>query len=415
MREFILDNGLTVQLIDKPGFKKQFAAVMVDFGGVDQQYQQGQQVQELPAGTAHFIEHQLFNKVSGDISQLFSQNGAETNAFTSPSKTAYFFSGTSHLMDNLNLLAQLVGEPYFQTESVARERQIIGQELSLYQDQPDFQLETGLMEQLYGPKHPMAVDIAGTPASLQQITPEVLYAAYQAYYRPKNMKLCVTADFSQLDIAGYFADVTNPWSQLATPADFAPAFTQAVPEPAASEVKQVPFPTLKNNKWSLGIIAPLSVSQAEQTLVQLDVDLILTTLFGETSSIFQSWRKQGLIDDSFQFQTTLERQYHHIIFTANTDQGAELSQQLLAVLRQLGVKQLTNFRAIQQQMIGTNLFAEDDLGGVCLENLELSYYNCDWPTFGQALRTRTLAQSLTNVQQLLKNSVVRSYSLLGGN
>ncbi|WP_125606997.1 EF-P 5-aminopentanol modification-associated protein YfmH [Lapidilactobacillus bayanensis] len=414
MEEFSLCNGLTVQLIDKPGFKKQFAAVMVDFGGVDQQYRRNGQVQPLPAGIAHFIEHQLFNKVAGDISQQFAQNGAETNAFTSPSKTAYFFNSTGQLTANLDLLAQLVGQPYFQAESVTRERQIIAQELSLYQDQPDFQLETGLLKRLYGAWHPLAEDIAGTPESLQAIDPEVLYAAYQAYYRPTNMRLCVVADLANQQLVQYFQQESNLWCQLAAKEDFATSFTTIAAEPSQNHDQAISVPTLTNNKWSLGLISPTPAEPAARILLQLDLDLVLTTLFGETSPIFQAWRHQGLIDDSFQYQVTLERQYSHVVFTANTDDGEQLTTNIEALLKELNDKYFKNFTAVQQLMVGNSLFAEDDLGGVCLENLELGFYDCDWQTFGQLLRQRTLTESLINVATFLKSGEFRSYSLLGG-
>lgn len=414
MKEFTLANGLTVQLINKSGFKKQFATVMIDFGGVDQQYLFNNELRTLPAGTAHFIEHQLFNKIEGDISHQFSKNGAETNAFTSPSKTAYFFNSTGQLTANLDLLARLVGQPYFQVDSVTRERQIIGQELSLYQDQPDFQLETGLLQQLYGHEHPMAIDIAGTLDSLQQITPEVLYAAYQAYYQPQNMKLCIVADLEGQELTDYFNNSTNLWQQLITAKHSAPLTAIASPVPSPVIQQQVTSSELTNNKWSLGIMTANDASKTAHILQQLDLDLILTTLFGETSPIFQTWRRQGLVDDSFQFQTTLERQYSHFVFTANTDAGATLTQQITQILQQLTVEQLANYAAVQQLMVGNSLFAEDDLGSICLENVELSFYDDSWQEFGTRLRQRTLADSLANVQQLLATSYLRSYSLLGG-
>lgn len=415
MNQFKLTNGLTVQLIDKPGFKKQFAAVMIDFGGIDQQYRDHDSIQPLPAGVAHFIEHQLFNKESGDISQKFASQGAETNAFTSPSKTAYFFSGTANLITNLDLLAELVSQPYFQEESVTLERQIIAQELSLYQDQPDFQLESGLLQQLYGPKHPMAIDIAGTPASLQQITAEVLLTAYQAYYQPQNMKLCVVADLAQQDLKQYFTDSKNSWLSLNAHQDGQAEYVRLTPQPALAATKEVQLPSLNNNKWSYGIVAPTLAAKSERILLQLDLDLVLSTVFAETSPIYQQWRDQGLVDDSFQFQTTLERQFNHVTFTANTEFPAELQKQVEMVLQTITATKLTNFAAVQQQMVGHHLFSEDDLAGICLENLELSYYDVSWSTFGEAIRERTLTQSLVNVQAFIQSSQSRAYWLLGGN
>lgn len=415
-KKFQLANGLDVELIDKPGFVKQFGIVMVDIGGIDQAYQrlvddQWQTVQ-VPAGTAHFIEHQLFNKATGDISQRFARNHADTNAFTSPSKTGYFFSSTTQLTTNLDLLAELVSAPYFQPDSVEKERAIITQELNLYQDQPDYRLENNLLQALYGVDAPMAVDIAGTPASLRNIDAETLLTTHAAFYQPSNMKLVVVADFSKSDLSDYWQSSKNPWNNLPTDPHvrFLPA-SQPVANTAIA-LRTETDDQIQVDKMAFGWRGQQISNLTEVITLQIDLELVLTTLFGETAKLYRQWRNSGLINDSFQFQTTVERGNNHLIFTANTPEPETLRAKITTVLTQLSMADLQNFEIVRQEMLGNLIFSEDDVDGIGQESVELAFY--DWPLskFKQQLQQRRASESLANVQQFLQQGTEASYVML---
>ena len=63
----------------------------------------------------------------------------------------------------------MVTHPYFTEQTIAKEQGIIGQEIKMYDDSPDWRLITGLFECLYH-SHPIRSDIAGTVESIAQIT-----------------------------------------------------------------------------------------------------------------------------------------------------------------------------------------------------------------------------------------------------
>lgn len=415
-RKFQLPNGLDVELIDKPGFVKQFGIVMVDFGGIDQSYRAhiaGEWRQtRIPAGTAHFIEHQLFNKPTGDISQRFAKHHAETNAFTSPTKTGYFFSSTSQLSANLDLLAELVSQPYFQPESVSKERAIITQELNLYQDQPDYRLENQLITTLYGEGAPMATDIAGTPASLKSIDSEILLKIHQTFYQPQNMKLVIVADLSRASLADYWQQPDNAWTALRRRYQIE---RETASRPAKLAIKAdsvLVNDQLQVNKLALGWRGASISHLTDVIRLQIDLELVMTTLFGETAERYRKWRNSGLINDSFQFQTTVERGNNHLIFTANTPDPQRLQSEVQEVIAGLSEADLANFEIVRQDMLGNLLFAEDEIEGIGQESVELAFY--DWPLdqFKQQLQQRRLSESLVNVQQFFAHSERASYTML---
>lgn len=187
----VMDNGLHVYVLPKPGFQKTFATFATKYGSIDNHFKvEGEEAIKVPDGIAHFLEHKMFEKEDGDVFTKFSSNGASANAFTSFEQTVYLFSATEHIYDNLETLIDFVQSPYFTDQSVEKEKGIIGQEINMYQDNPDWRSYFGLIEALYS-KHPVHIDIAGTVESISTITKETLYTCYNAFYHPSNMLLFV--------------------------------------------------------------------------------------------------------------------------------------------------------------------------------------------------------------------------------
>ena len=185
-----LANGLRVELMPMAGFNKTYAIMTTDFGSVDNHFipYQGDEAVRVPDGTAHFLEHKLFEKQDHDAFDLFGELGADANAFTSFTQTSYLFSTTSRLHENLDVLLDFVQEPYFTEQMVAKEQGIIGQEIQMYNDDPGWRLYLGMLGNLY-PHDPMRIDIAGTVESIRQITPLTLMECYRTFYQPGNMTL----------------------------------------------------------------------------------------------------------------------------------------------------------------------------------------------------------------------------------
>ena len=190
-----LDNGLNVYILPKKGFSKTFATFTTKYGSIDNHFvPQGEtEPIKVPDGIAHFLEHKMFEKEEGDVFQEFSKQGASANAFTSFTRTAYLFSATGEIDKNVKTLLDFVQSPYFTEKTVEKEKGIIAQEITMYDDQPDWRLYFGIIENLYE-NHPVKIDIAGTVESIQDITAEHLYTCYNTFYHPSNMVLFIVGN-----------------------------------------------------------------------------------------------------------------------------------------------------------------------------------------------------------------------------
>ncbi|MBQ8420172.1 MAG: insulinase family protein [Clostridia bacterium] len=186
-------SGLDIYVIPKD-FASSYAVFATKYGAIDNCFEiEGEEgLHEVPDGIAHYLEHKMFENEDGvDTFSRFAEYGANANAFTTPTMTAYLFSCTNHLYENLEILLDYVSKPYFTPENVEKERGIIGQEIRMYEDNPGSAIYYNLLEAMYE-KHQTRVNVAGTVESIAEITPELLYDCYYTFYNFSNMTLCIS-------------------------------------------------------------------------------------------------------------------------------------------------------------------------------------------------------------------------------
>lgn len=195
----VLPSGLTVLVRPMPGYRSVHAVYGTQFGSIDRAFLLDGKRVELPEGTAHFLEHKMFESDEGDAFALYAKTGASANAFTSFERTCYIFTATRNIPESLDVLLGMVGKPYFTEKTIAKEQGIIGQEIKMYDDSPDWRMMTESFRCLYH-RHPLRADIAGTVESIAQITPEMLYDCCTAFYSPANMVLAVAGNTTREEV-----------------------------------------------------------------------------------------------------------------------------------------------------------------------------------------------------------------------
>ena len=195
----VLPSGLTVIVRPMPGYSSAHCVYATRFGSIDRRFRLGDKEVSLPAGVAHFLEHKMFEDQDGDAFAKYAKTGANANAFTSFDRTCYIFTATQQIDESLDVLLGMVGKPYFTRQTIAKEQGIIGQEIKMYDDNPDWRLVMGLCAGMYH-KHPICSDIAGTVESIAQITPEMLYDCCSAFYAPNNMVLAAAGNITMQQV-----------------------------------------------------------------------------------------------------------------------------------------------------------------------------------------------------------------------
>ncbi len=184
------------------------ARIVSKFGGSYLEFKKpnSDEFVKVPAGTAHFLEHKMFEQEDGiDIMDIFQKNGALSNAFTSSFHTTYFFTSPNHFYDNLTYLLKCVTEPYYTDENVKKEVGIIEQEIKATLDNPNYKAYYTTIHNLFQ-KLPFRFPVAGSVESIKQINKEVLYDCYKTFYHPSNMYLVITGNVEPKKCINFIKD-----------------------------------------------------------------------------------------------------------------------------------------------------------------------------------------------------------------
>ena len=196
MHVYKLENGLDVIIIPIKNTNRKYAMYSTHFGSINYKFKtkEDNDIITVPDGVAHFLEHKLFEQEDGENAlDKLTKMGANPNAYTSFNHTSYLFDCTENFNDVFKALIHFVQNPYLTKENVEKEKGIIGQEIGMYDDDPDWQLFFGFVNCLYG-SHAITKDIAGTVQTIADITPEILYKCYNNFYKPSNMVICVVGN-----------------------------------------------------------------------------------------------------------------------------------------------------------------------------------------------------------------------------
>lgn len=316
-----LDNGLTVVMVPKPDYHKTFAVLTTPFGALDRQFQINDETPiDIPSGTAHFLEHKLFEKAHEDAFTRFGELGADANAFTNAYQTSYLFSTTQNLLPALAHLLDFVQTPYFTAQTVAKEQGIIGQEIQMYDDDANWAVYMGLLNLMY-PNSPMAEDIAGTKDAIAQITPELLYQIHRAFYQPNQLTLQVVGQFDPDVVRQLIVD-----NQAAKKIETVQVKRIDQPIPDGKQKEKIENFDVSRPKIALGLRLPdLAVVGPAGTKLTLAADILADILFGEQTDWYQNLYNKGIIDNEFETSFDLMRGYQFVSFFSETTAYDELT------------------------------------------------------------------------------------------
>ena len=288
-----LDSGLPVCIVPKKGFSRKYALFATRYGGMDMRFRLNGQWLDTPAGIAHYLEHKMFDTEDGNALQELAMNGAEPNAFTSNAITCYYFDSTEKFYENLEILLSFVSVPYFTDESVEKEQGIIGQEIGMIEDNPEWQVYKQLMQSLYHTS-PARTPVAGSVESIREITVQTLYDCHRAFYTPANMCLVVVGDVEPQQVLDIARRVLPKDSGELIERDYGAEEPTEAARAYAEERMEVSMPSSL-----VGFKCPPQHGGEEQHRFAAIGELACDVLMGESSPLYARLYSQGLINGSF--------------------------------------------------------------------------------------------------------------------
>lgn len=369
-----LPNGLTIRIVPKPNYNTTFAVFATDYGGADRRFSVDGQWRDTPAGIAHYLEHKMFDMPDGNALNLLAANGASPNAFTSTDITAYYFDCTKRFSENLEMLLKFVSTPYFTQESVDKERGIIGQEIGMIEDNPDFKVYTRLMETLYH-NSPARCSVAGTVESIAEITPEDLYTCHKAFYTPSNMVLSVVGKVD--------------------PQQVVDAAMKMLPEEKASKPvvdygeAEPPLPKAQYTEMDMEVSAPQFMIGAKVApemsgmarLHQMHVgNLAMSCMFGRSSKFFTYLYGKNLLSPDFDIDFDYSADTATLFLGGQShNPQAVLDKLNFAVdyVRRNGLDE-ARFKRVKNASLGSMLFGLESFDNMAVNLAQSAFYgyNC---------------------------------------
>ncbi len=402
-----LDNGLRLIMVPKPGFSKIFAFFAVKYGGMDLNWEQGGRVKKSPEGTAHFLEHKMFDMSEGSADLLLAANGAQANAFTDSDMTAYLFECSDHFEENLRILLRFVTEPYFSPESVRKEIGIINQEILMCEDEPYWRANRNLMNCLFK-EHALRYSTIGTRQSIAQITPEILTSCHEAFYVPSNMVLCVVGDVDP----GRFEEIARDCLSGNGPAgsvhllgrEGGPAI-----RPLIEERMDISRPVFM---FGCKIEPPPS---GEEFMMRCTLcDLACDALFGESSPLYSRLYARGLINGSFEGSSELFDGAGYSFARGESDEPEKVVDEIIKEAERIAREGIDEklFKRLKRSSFGSSLKELNAFEMTAWNLCGASFHSADYYRFpdwyesiGVAEASRFLAETFTRERSAL--SIVR--------
>src|SRR3989338_10123001 len=206
---FKLANGLRVMLIDTKAFPTMTAIMLF---GAGSRYEDRKN-----NGIAHFLEHMVFKgskkypdffTISSDLESL----GATHNAFTGKDHMGFWVKApTEHFEKIIDVVGDILQNPLLKVEEIEREKNVIVQEMNMYEDNPMRRVGE-YFEQLLYPGHALGMDIIGTKDTVTSFGRQTFTDYMRDFYRPDNAVLVIAGGLSDNQNRNFLT------SELASPA-----------------------------------------------------------------------------------------------------------------------------------------------------------------------------------------------------
>ena len=383
-------SGLKIFVYPKEEYASTYAVFGTKYGSIDTRFKRSDREEfiEIPAGTAHFLEHKLFESEELDAFQRYAETGASANAYTSFDRTCYLFTCTGNFKANFEILLDFVRHPYFTEETVRKEQGIIGQEIDMYKDSPEWECLFNLLDAMYV-NHPVKIDIAGTKESIAEITADMLFSCYDTFYNLSNMALAVAGNTTVEEVLEIADRLLEKDEDVVVERAF-------LPEP-----EEVVKTYVEEN---LPVATPVfcfgykeSLNEPEKSLKEeIAMSIILDVLAGQMSPLYKELLDDGLVNNSFATEYFNGFNYAAPIFSGESVNPSETARRIKDAVAQLKSSLITKeqFEIVRKKKYGKTVRAFSDIDALAnglvishfeneelfsefevIKNMELSFVN----------------------------------------
>ena len=345
-----LENGLTVMIVPKKGIQKKYVIWGTNYGSNDSKFVvPGEKEEtEVPKGVAHFLEHKMFEQENGVNSlDTLTALGVDANAYTTNDHTAYLFECTENFYPALDELMDYVQHPYFTDENVEKEKGIIGQEIMMYDDYPEWRVYLNSLEAMYH-EHPVKLDITGTIETISHIDKDILYKCYNTFYNPANMAMVFCGDFEP---EALMEEVKSRLIDKKANGEIKRIYPEEPAEIVKEKVEQ--NMDVSQPLFTIGIKDKLADTK-ERVRKHIAIEILLNMIIGKSSDLYKKLYDEGILFSVPSLDYEFSRGYAHILITGQSQNPERVYQMFKNTVEDMKQKPIdsTIFNRIKKRIYG---------------------------------------------------------------
>lgn len=345
------DSGLPVYILQRQNINTFYMSMLVNFGGVDLEYIDMNEKKgfKIPPGTAHFLEHKLFESEGKNILERFAKRNASINAYTNNTSTVYYFSCTDFIEENMLLFLELLENPSINEEGVEKEKGIILQEMKMYYDNPAWRVYNNFLQNLYL-RNNIRYSVTGSERDIQIINKDILLRCYNDFYRASNMALFIIGD---VDPAGVFNIINKCWRTQNNK-----RIIRVFPYEPDTVVRNMIKDSMEvgENAFAIGFKEKHKRMLGREILkTEILFNMALEYMLGIITPFFQQLYDNNYIDNSFGYGVNIHKKYVFTVINGNSNKPEIVRDSIFNEIKKIREKGINEsaFNMIKKMMIGS--------------------------------------------------------------
>jgi predicted Zn-dependent peptidase len=294
----------------------------------------------------------------------------------------------------------------FSEMAMKKEAAIIEQEMMMYDDDYEQQIYQSLLKQLYS-SHPIRHDIAGTIESVEATTYQALMDAYRLFYHPENMVMVVVGNVDASEIQQKVESTFQRYLNRVNDYHHTAVIIDEISKKPSHHIvkKDVAIPMLM-----MGIRLKLTDTKTlwERAMDDIKMSFLLSGVFGKGGNIYRDLMKRHVINDAFDYFSSYEESYGHLIVFTETKKPSLSKKALIKALEQIKttLPDEKQFELSKRKLIGEYIQMFDQISQLANQVLDYEMKSISLFDFFKELSALTYDDVLKMRDDILLDSLV---------
>ena len=319
LEKVVLDNGLTIYLLNDNTKHTTIANLIVNFGGLDTEVVIDNKKYNVTNGMAHFLEHVVLESTEfGDLMESFGKRGIGSNGLTSLNSTRFYIDTVENFDENLELLIKGIHSPLFDENVIEDIRKPILEEKRTSLDNKFSSLYNANLSTLLNNRK--FKSILGDIKDIEKISGKDLKMCFETFYKPSNEIIVIIGRFDRDNIINLIQKTYNSIS-----------FNQKKVEKVINSYKRNVNKKKSIVKGNTNIgrtvvsfkLNTMNLSGYEKLILDVYLFSFLKMNFGIMSNLNKKLLNESVIVGNMAFSCSMLEGYHVARIEANTNSSKE--------------------------------------------------------------------------------------------